>query len=57
MKKQFEVSPREGAQRLGVSMQFMYQLLWAGKLPGTKVGKVWQIPIQAIEARLRERGK
>ena len=57
MKKQSEITPRTGAQRLGVSLYFVYQLLWTGKLQGRKVGKQWRIPAEAIEARLKRRGE
>jgi len=51
-----EISPRAAAQKLGVSMYFVYQLLWTGKLRGKKVGKNWLIPVDAVEARLKQRG-
>jgi len=55
-KKSKELSPRTAAQQLGVSLYFVYQLLWTGKLQGRKVGKSWFIPAQAVEVRLRQRG-
>ena len=58
MKKELsELTPRAGAQRLGVSLYYIYQLLWTKKLPGRKVGKQWRIPVGAIEARLKQRGE
>ena len=56
MKKITELTPRAAAQALGVSLYFVYQLLWSGKLQGKKVGKGWLIPTEAIEARLKRRG-
>jgi excisionase family DNA binding protein len=50
------LSIRDTARQLGVSIRFVYDLVWAGKLPATKVGKVWQIPQNAIHARLKRRG-
>ena len=47
---------REAAKQLGVSIKFVYDLVWAGKLEAEKVGKTWRIPASAIEARLKVRG-
>ena len=47
--------PREAAQRLGVSLQAVYALIWAGKLAGRKQGPSWAIPLSAVEARLKQR--
>ena len=52
-----ELTPREASRKLRVSLYFVYQLLWSGKLPGKKVGKSWAIPKDAIDARLNERTK
>ena len=54
--KENEISARAAAQILGVNLQFIYQLIWTGKLPGRKVGGTWRIPTSAIEARLKQRG-
>jgi hypothetical protein len=34
-----EISAVESARRLGVGLDYLYSLLWTGKLPGRKVGK------------------
>jgi len=47
------ISPREAARRLGVSLYYIYQSLWAGKLPGEKCGKQWLIPASAVADRLK----
>jgi len=48
-----DVSPRKAAQLLKVSLHFVYQMLWADQLTGSrKVGKVWKIPLRTIKARL-----
>ena len=57
MEKELEVSPRFTARKLGVSLYYVYQLLWTGKLRGRKVGKRWRIAAEAVEARLKERGQ
>lgn len=55
--KNTELSAVEAARRLGVGLDYLYSLLWTGKLQGRKVGKQWRIPAGAVEARLKERGK
>ncbi len=52
-----EVTPRVGAQMLGVNLQFLYQLIWSGKLPARKVSGTWRIPIEALEERIKERSR
>ncbi len=54
MNKQ-ELSPIEAARRLGVGLQYVYSLLWTGKLAGRKVGRSWRVSAQAVETKLRER--
>jgi excisionase family DNA binding protein len=51
-----ELSAVESARRLGVGLDYLYSLLWTGKLAGRKVGKQWRIPADAVEARLKARG-
>jgi excisionase family DNA binding protein len=50
------VSIREAARQLGISIRFVYDLVWSGKLQAQKVDKVWRIPASAIQARLKQRG-
>lgn len=45
----------EACRRLGVTLDYLYRLVWAKRLPGKKLDGVWQIPASAVEARLRER--
>jgi excisionase family DNA binding protein len=45
----------EAARRLSVGLDYLYGLLWTGKLRGQKVGRRWLIPNSAVEARLRAR--
>jgi len=56
MTKTQELSAIEAARRLGVGLDYLYSLLWTGKLQGRKTGKQWRIPVEAVEARLRQRG-
>jgi len=57
MTKTQELSAIEAARRLGVGLDYLYSLLWTGKLQGRKAGKKWRIPVEAVEARLRQRGE
>jgi excisionase family DNA binding protein len=57
MTKQAEMSAIEAARKLGVGLDYLYSLLWTGKLRGKKVGKHWRIPAEAVEARLKDRGE
>jgi excisionase family DNA binding protein len=52
-----EVSAIEAARRLGVGLDYLYSLLWTGKLQGRKHAKRWRIPVEAIEAKLNQRGE
>ena len=56
MTKQKELTAVEAARKLGVGLDYLYSLLWTGKLPGRKVGKRWLIPAEAVDAKLRLRG-
>jgi excisionase family DNA binding protein len=56
MKRPQSLRVRDAAKSLGVSIKFVYDLIWAGKLEAEKVGKTWHIPASAIEARLKQRG-
>ena len=56
MTKRRELTAVEAARKLGVGLDYLYSLLWTGKLPDRKVGKRWQIPAEAVDAKLRLRG-
>ena len=57
IKEKQELSAVESARRLGVGLDYLYSLLWMGKLPGRKVGRKWRIPAEAVEDRLKKRGE
>ena len=57
MTKTKELSAIEAARKLGVGLDYLYSLLWTGKLKATKVGKQWRISSEAVEERLKERGR
>jgi excisionase family DNA binding protein len=54
--KEKELSAVEAARKLAVGLDYLYSLLWTGKLEGRKVGKQWRIPVAAVEARMKQRG-
>jgi excisionase family DNA binding protein len=48
-----DMTPRKAAQTLGIRLDAVYALIWAGKLPGHKADGRWQIPAKAVTERLR----
>ena len=57
MKNQKFLTVPEAARRLGCSLKFVYDLVYAGKLGAEKVEGRWRIPLAAIEARRRKRAQ
>lgn len=57
MMKPNELSAIEAARKLGLGLDYLYSLLWMGKLRGRKVARRWRIPVEAVEARLKQRGE
>jgi hypothetical protein len=53
MKIPNDVSPREAARRLGIRLDAVYALLWAGRLPAQKKDGRWWVDAAAIERRLK----
>ena len=50
MKRIEEFTVQQTAQHLGVTMKYVRDLLYEGKLPGAhKAGRVWRIPASAIQ--------
>ncbi len=45
------ITPVEAARRLGVTIQYLYTLLWTGRLQATREGKRWLVSAQAVEQR------
>jgi excisionase family DNA binding protein len=50
------LTPREAARRLGIRLDSVYSLVWAGKLAGQKRDGRWQITASSIETRLKQKG-
>ena len=55
MARNKEITARKAARRLGLRLDSLYALLWAGKLPGRKKEGRWVIPTAAVEARLQRK--
>ena len=56
MSKKKELTAVEAARRLGIGLDYLYSLIWTGKLKGRKAGDRWLIPASAVKARLAARG-
>ena len=50
-----ELTAVEACRRLGISLDYVYRLLYAQTLPGRKVDNVWRISAAAVEERARQR--
>jgi len=51
------LSPREAAVRLGITLNAVYALLWAGKLAASRSQNRWLVSSAAVEERLKLRGR
>jgi len=49
------LSPREAANRLGISLNAIYSLLWAGKISAQQRQNRWHISTTAVDKRLAAR--
>lgn len=52
-----ECSAVEAARRLNVGLDYLYSLLWTGKLEGRKVNQRWRVLEASIEKRLKKVGE
>jgi excisionase family DNA binding protein len=50
-KKNGEISAVEAARRLGVGLDYLYGLIWTGKLIGRKVQNRWRVSTASVESR------
>jgi excisionase family DNA binding protein len=48
------IGVRDAARKLSVTIKYVYDLLYMGKLPGQKIGRQWRIPVSSVEARLKK---
>ena len=49
------MSPRQAAIRLGYELDYVYKLIWAGRLEAVKINGQWRIPMEAVNSRLQAR--
>lgn len=55
MKQRATVSVRETALRLGVTLKYVYDLVYSGRLPASKSGRVWGIDARAVRELAKRR--
>jgi excisionase family DNA binding protein len=49
------MSPREAAQTLGIRLDAVYSLIWAGRLRAEKQNGRWLVSGGAVDARVQDR--
>jgi len=52
-----EMTAIEACNRLGITLDALYRLIYARRLTARKEGRVWRVSSSAVEARLRTRQK
>jgi excisionase family DNA binding protein len=57
VKNQTVLSPREAARRLGISLNAVYALIWAGKIDAEQHQNRWQVSGPAVQERLARQGQ
>lgn len=53
MTRNDECTAVQAARRLNIGLDYLYGLLWTGKLEGQKVNGRWVVSAQAIETRAK----
>lgn len=48
---------KEAARKLNFTLKYVYDLVYLGKLPATKVDRQWRIRLSDVEARQKQRGE
>jgi len=48
-----ELTATEACRRLGISLDWLYRLLYSARLPGRKVAGVWRVSAAAVEDRAK----
>ena len=48
---------KEAARKLSFTLKYVYDLVYLGKLPATKVARQWRIPLSAVEDWRKRRGE
>jgi excisionase family DNA binding protein len=57
MDKKGQITPREAANSLGVRLDYIYSLIWAGKLQATRKDGRWLVSANSVRNRVQERTK
>lgn len=57
MDKKKQVTPREAAKALGVRLDYVYSLIWAGKLRARRKDGRWLVAADAVRDRAQKRTK
>ena len=56
--KSDDMTVRQAAQRLGITLKYMRELLYENRMAGArKVGRQWLIPNSAVESHLKARAE
>jgi excisionase family DNA binding protein len=50
-----EVTASQACRQLGITLDALYRLLYAGKLDGRKCDGIWRIPEEAVEGRMKRK--
>lgn len=45
----------EAAKKLGVTVGYVYVLIWSDRLPAKKVGRLWRINLDAVKKLAKAR--
>jgi excisionase family DNA binding protein len=51
------ISPSEAARKLGISLDAVYKLIYAGKLQAQKTHGLWIIARNSVSQRLARKGR
>jgi len=57
MRNKNDLTPKEAAQMLGFRLDYLYPLIWAGRLDARKVDGRWLISRAAVQSLAEKRGK
>jgi excisionase family DNA binding protein len=52
-----DLTVREATQRLGITLDAVYRLIYANRLTARKVAKRWMISASTVEDRIRSRAR
>jgi hypothetical protein len=55
MDEHARLTPAQFARRAGLSLGYVYQLLWDGRVSADKVDGAWAIPVSELERKLQSR--